>query len=386
MYCTRYLLGLFALFLSNTSSWAFRLKHSSIQRSESMTRSSRTVLHSSPKPSIPPQPRGKPQQETGITPAFTRREEGQVEFLMKELLFTPPVIDGLGILWVVTGQSILLNTAALAGFLLKVDILNFPAFSIDSSSLIAGVGGGVVLAVLGLIFDSIPSEFFQATSRDTKLYVLRLIGRNTKILPATIASVFISTGAAVAEETFFRGFLMQWLTSIFGLPLGLATSSALFGLAHYPVPGGNAFVEAVLGGAFGYLYFNSNGNIFVPIAAHAMYDFITIFATWLIASRKLRSQIKDNTFDGLCAAIYDIIDVNRDGLVDKNEFELGLRLLGYGPNRQLGRSQIAGAEELFKEFDVDKNQKIDLQEFIAGAKKYQRFSTSGMEGRSIWGN
>jgi len=179
---------------------------------------------------------------------------------------------------------------------------------------------------------------------------------------------------------------MQWLTGIFGLPLGLFTSSALFGLAHYPVPGGNALLEAVLGGCFGYLYYASDYNIFVPIAAHAVYDFITVFSTWLIASRQLQSQIKGNTFEDLCVAIYTIIDVNKDGLVDQSEFDLGLRLLGYGQNRIIGKSEVAGSAELFDEFDTDKNQKIDLEEFLAGVRKYQKYSTNGLEGRSIWGN
>jgi hypothetical protein len=151
-------------------------------------------MSSRPQQPQQPQPKPQPQQKRDSLTTFRGRDESKVEFLMKELLFTPPVLDGLGILWVVTGQSILLNTASLAGFILGVDILNFSHFAINPSALASGLGGGALLAGLGLLFDNIPSEFFQSVSRDTKLYTLRLIGRNTKFIPALVASSFISTG------------------------------------------------------------------------------------------------------------------------------------------------------------------------------------------------
>lgn len=50
-------------------------------------------------------------------------------------------------------------------------------------------------------------------------------------------------------------------------------------------PGANAFIEAILGGMFAFSYVYSGNNIAVPIAIHGLYDFGTIFFTWLLASR-----------------------------------------------------------------------------------------------------
>lgn len=51
------------------------------------------------------------------------------------------------------------------------------------------------------------------------------------------------------------------------------------------VVGANALVESVLGGMFAFSYIYSGYNIAVPIAIHGLYDFGTIFITWLLASR-----------------------------------------------------------------------------------------------------
>ena len=63
-----------------------------------------------------------------------------------------------------------------------------------------------------------------------------------------------------------------------------------------PATGANAFIEAILGGMFAFSYVYSGNNIAVPIAIHGLYDFGTIFLTWLFASRgkplsKLREQL-----------------------------------------------------------------------------------------------
>jgi membrane protease YdiL (CAAX protease family) len=54
--------------------------------------------------------------------------------------------------------------------------------------------------------------------------------------------------AALAEEIFFRGLVFN-LVSAYSDPItGALVSSAIFGLAHHPVLGASAVLEATLGG------------------------------------------------------------------------------------------------------------------------------------------
>jgi membrane protease YdiL (CAAX protease family) len=80
--------------------------------------------------------------------------------------------------------------------------------------------------------------------------------------------------AGVAEETLFRGVVQVGLTRV--LPEGgaLVATSVAFGLAHFVTP-----TYAILAGLAG-LYLGSlyqlQGNLLVPIIAHALYDFIAL--------------------------------------------------------------------------------------------------------------
>jgi membrane protease YdiL (CAAX protease family) len=109
---------------------------------------------------------------------------------------------------------------------------------------------------------------------------------------AAIVALLISITTGITEEFAFRGFLLPALSSAFGLPVAYAVSSAAFGLAHYPQFGFNAGVEALLGWVFAYSYVSSGYNIAVPIAVHALYDFATLFLSWLAATRSLKRRMR----------------------------------------------------------------------------------------------
>jgi hypothetical protein len=72
--------------------------------------------------------------------------------------------------------------------------------------------------------------------------------------------------------------------------LSLPTSSIIVSCHRQPVFGADALVEAVLGGIFGYIYILSGYNLVVPIIVHSVYDFATIFFTWLSASSDLKQR------------------------------------------------------------------------------------------------
>lgn len=140
----------------------------------------------------------------------------------------------------------------------------------------------------------------------------------------------------------FRGYLFTTVNNFFGQPAAYIVSSAIFGLAHSPVFGTNAFVEALFGGFFAFTYVYSGYNLAVPIAVHTLYDFFTIFLTWYFASQDIQNKIRQLKqgsllklssadtiqFETLTKAIFQTIDINGDGVIDAKEFDYGLRLFG----------------------------------------------------------
>jgi hypothetical protein len=66
---------------------------------------------------------------------------------------------------------------------------------------------------------------------------------------------------------------------------------AIFGFAHYPLWGANAFIEACLGGGFAFAYWASGYDLFAPTVAHFIYDFVTILTYWFVAKTELEKNI-----------------------------------------------------------------------------------------------
>lgn len=103
----------------------------------------------------------------------------------------------------------------------------------------------------------------------------------TQIVPmfrdcTAVELLFISVLAGLGEEMLFRGVIQHGLTQRIGPPsgiiIGIAVASVLFALAH-----ALTWTYAVLAGLisvyFGWLL-AATGNLLVPIAAHAAYDFL----------------------------------------------------------------------------------------------------------------
>ena len=80
--------------------------------------------------------------------------------------------------------------------------------------------------------------------------------------------------AGVAEEFLFRGVIQVGLTELLPRGMALVVASVAFGLAHFITP-----TYAVLAGGAG-LYLGAlyllQGNLLVPIVAHAFYDFVAL--------------------------------------------------------------------------------------------------------------
>jgi hypothetical protein len=95
----------------------------------------------------------------------------------------------------------------------------------------------------------------------------------------------ISLLAGVCEEILFRGVLQGGLALHWGTGPALIVASLVFGLAHCVNPA-YAVVAAAIGAGFGGLWL-WNGNLLVPIVAHAIYDFVAL--TWLARIRPPRA-------------------------------------------------------------------------------------------------
>jgi uncharacterized protein len=80
--------------------------------------------------------------------------------------------------------------------------------------------------------------------------------------------------AGIAEEFLFRGVIQAALTHWLPEITALFLASALFGLAHFVTPT-YALLAAGAGLYLGTLYL-LQGNLLVPVVAHAVYDFVAL--------------------------------------------------------------------------------------------------------------
>ncbi len=111
----------------------------------------------------------------------------------------------------------------------------------------------------------------------------------------------ISLLAGLGEEMLFRGViqiaLAEWIGGTAGLWLGLAAASVLFGIAHAITPG-YAVYATIIGAYLGWIWLSTE-NLLVPVAAHAVYDFLALvyIVRWRKAA-KSSSGKGDDSLDG----------------------------------------------------------------------------------------
>jgi uncharacterized protein len=89
---------------------------------------------------------------------------------------------------------------------------------------------------------------------------------------------FLAGLAGLSEEVLFRGVLQAGLSLLLPDSMALVIASLLFGLAHFVTPA-YALLAGVAGLYLG-LVFLLQGNLLVPIVAHALYDFVAL--TYLV--------------------------------------------------------------------------------------------------------
>lgn len=84
----------------------------------------------------------------------------------------------------------------------------------------------------------------------------------------------ISALAGLGEEAMFRGVLQPAIASWTGVLPALVITSVLFGVVHLVTPG-YFLLATAMGGYLGYLALATE-NLFAPILAHALYDFLAL--------------------------------------------------------------------------------------------------------------
>ncbi len=100
--------------------------------------------------------------------------------------------------------------------------------------------------------------------------VLAPLFRSSSILDLFL----ISAAAGFGEEVLFRGFVQPLFVGWLGLWPGVVAASLLFGLMH-PFNTTYVLLATAAGVYFGYVVVD-NGNLLVPIIAHAVYDFVAL--------------------------------------------------------------------------------------------------------------
>lgn len=88
--------------------------------------------------------------------------------------------------------------------------------------------------------------------------------------------LLISLTAGVGEELLFRGLIQDLFGRPFGPAGALVLTSIVFGLAH-PFSRLYVLVAALIGAYLGVLAIATE-NLIAPIVAHALYDFVALFA------------------------------------------------------------------------------------------------------------
>lgn len=104
----------------------------------------------------------------------------------------------------------------------------------------------------------------------------------------------IAAAAGIGEEALFRGALLAVVSAPFGIPLALAATSVVFGLAHLVTPT-YAVLAGIVGAYLGWLAVVT-GGVWAPAVAHGLYDFVAL-AVLLRAIRRAPPSDADGPAD-----------------------------------------------------------------------------------------
>ena len=173
-------------------------------------------------------------------------------------------------------EAVVLALAFLLAYLLDVPL--FRSLRVTWEAIGIAAGATLPLVLLGSWSLRSRSRIFVKLRQTVFEAVVPLFaGSSTGTLLA------VSLAAGVAEEALFRGVAQTALAGALGQGTALATTSALFGLAH-PVSALYVLFVGAIGAYLGGLFI-ATGNLLVPIVVHAAYDFVGLKMLLRAASR-----------------------------------------------------------------------------------------------------
>ena len=174
--------------------------------------------------------------------------------------------------FLVEGSLILL--AMLLGWLLGYPPLEHFPSGANLGRWLTSLGLGVVaagpLVALLLVMLRWPNGPWRSLVQFVEQEVVVLF-RGGTIVQFAIVSLLAGFG----EELLFRGAIQDALSEGLGPVGGVLLTAVLFGVCHW-LTAGYAFLAALIGLYLGVLQAYGEGNLFVPIVAHAAYDFLAL--------------------------------------------------------------------------------------------------------------
>jgi len=303
--------------------------------------------------------------------------------LIRALLLNQGLVLGLA---VVISSVILLANAGLDGFAHLNEILKWTGtgpdifdFSLTPQRLAWGFGGALPILALSSWIDSSDKRIFANLNFSTIVMSMTLFGRRKipppeflppqlrgKTLPTTswpdacLQSLVLSLTTGVCEEAVFRRLVPSLIVLTTGNSDTLTAwfgSAMLFAAGHVKPSSGlsyNAIVAAlqlITGLGFGSIYILSGGDLVPCILAHAFYDFVTFFKTWLDANAQMEYAER----------------MYLEPLPPAVERDVKNLLRNYKGSSVLTDPQLFSTiKRLFYTFDFDKNKSLSLSEVRKG--------------------
>jgi len=187
----------------------------------------------------------------------------------------------------VGGQSLLIGLAAVIAKVVGTPNLGLgPGIDFGLDAIARGVIWSLPLGVLAVVLDFVEDKFvgLQEVTKATQSSVLSLLGGTFKPVLGALIALALGLAAGLGEEMLFRGVLQFELASRTTSEIvAVGLSSIIFGALHAVTPL-YAILAALASVYFGWLYIVT-GNLAIPIATHAFYDWAALlYAHWTVAN------------------------------------------------------------------------------------------------------
>jgi uncharacterized protein len=196
-----------------------------------------------------------------------------VEFLLVALIFSADYLKLIPVSK--TPELLLLGCISLRVRNLRWRDVGFTRYRSWPVTIAIGVGLGVLAEAFQLLITQ--PILTKLIGRQPDLELFRMLTGNLKMTLLFIALAW--TLAALGEELFWRGYLLNRVADVFGRKqvawiISLLIVSSAFGLAHGYQGLTGWIEEGIAGLALGLIYLRTGRNLSVPIIAHGVADTI----------------------------------------------------------------------------------------------------------------